>query len=810
MTRTALPPEQLYRACDPALLPFATTESLPDIEHPIGQDRAIAALSFGIGIDSEGFNLFALGPEGTGKTAVVRRLLDEEAAKRPAPDDWCYVNNFKDPHKPKALRLPPGQGPGFAKAMQTLIDDLRIAIVAAFEGDEYRTRKQVIEDQFKEKSEEAFGVVQKKAEQSHVALMRTPVGLALAPMKDGEVLSPEDFKALPEGEQAAFKTVMEELQAEMEATLKQMPRWEKEQRAKLRDLNREVTAHAVGHLIEELEKHYAGIQPVLDHLEAVREDVIDNVERFLNPAGGEGEGEGESPLPIPMRRPGANPFRRYQVNALVHQAEAPGAPVVFESHPTQPNLIGRIEHMSQFGALLTDFTLIKSGALHRANGGYLVIEARKLLMQPFAWEDLKRAMRSHQIRIEAPGQAWGLISTTTLEPEPIPLAVKVVLIGDPMLYYLLSHYDPEFSELFKVAADFDYRQGRDAPAVLGYAQLIATLVRREGLPHFERDAVARIVEHGARLSGDAEKLTTHLAAIADLVRESAHWARGAGHAVATRADVEKAIGEHEYRSDRVREHIQEDIRRGTLMIDVAGAKVGQVNGLAVFQLGRFAFGKPSRITCRVRLGKGEVIDIEREVDLGGPLHSKGVLILSAFLSSRFAKDSPLSLSASLVFEQSYGGVDGDSASSTELYALLSALAEAPIRQSLAVTGSVNQMGEVQAIGGVNEKIEGFFDVCKARGLTGDQGVLIPAANVRHLMLRPDVVEACRAGQFAIHPVASIDEGIAILTGIEAGEADAKGEYPLGSVNRRVANRLAALAAKVQELSGGRDRKGRDR
>ncbi len=808
MTAKPLSAELLYRRCDPDQFPFATTAELPDIDSPIGQDRAVAALAFGIGIKSEGFNLFALGPDGTGKAALVRRLLSEAAAKEPTPADWCYVINFQDPHKPKALCLPAGRAPAFAKDMQGLVEDLRITIAAAFEGEEYRTRKQVIEDEFKEKNEEAFGIIQKKAEASHVTLIRTPVGLALAPVKEGEVLGPDDFKQLPEDEQAAFKKVMESLQEEMEATIKLVPRWEKDQRNRIRDLDREVTAHAVGHLIEELDKRYALVPDVVAHLEAVKADVVENVQLFL--AQPEGEGEGEERMPAALRKAmgrGAH-LKRYQANVLVTSCEGCGAPVVFEDHPTQPNLIGRIEHMAQFGALVTDFTMLKPGALHRANGGYLVVDVRKLLMHPFAWEDLKRALRSKTLRIEAPGQAWGLASTITLEPQPIPLSVKVVLLGDPMLYYLISHHDPEFAELFKVAADFDWRAERSQENALGYAKLAATLLRSEGLLPFDRGAVARIVEHGARMTGDAGKLSTHLSGVADLMREASYWANSQQAALVSSSHVQKAIDAQEYRRDRVRENIQDEIRQGTYLIDVDGAVEGQVNGLAVFELGNFSFGRPSRITCRVRLGKGEVIDIEREVTLGGPLHSKGVLILSSFLSARYAKDQPLSLAASLVFEQSYGGVDGDSASSTELYALLSALADAPVDQGLAVTGSVNQMGEVQAIGGVNEKIEGFFDTCKAKGLTGRQGVLIPAANVRHLMLRHDIVEACGQGRFRIFPVATIDQGIEILTGIPAGQLDAKGEFPMGSINRRVAHRLAFFTAKAMELSGLPGRNGR--
>jgi lon-related putative ATP-dependent protease len=485
----------------------------------------------------------------------------------------------------------------------------------------------------------------------------------------------------------------------------------------------------------------------------------------------------------------------------VDHSATQGAPVIYEDHPTHQNLVGKIEHLvSQMGALITDFTLIKSGALHRANGGYLVLEAHKVLQQPYAWEQLKRAVRSGEIRIESLQQIFGLISTVSLEPEPIPLEVKIVLVGERLLYYLLSAYDPDFAELFKVEVDFEEQMERSSESDWLYARLIGTLARKEGLRHFDRTAVARVIEHSARLVGDAEKLSTHMQSIADLLREADYWAGLAGHEVTSAGDVQQAIEAQIHRANRLPQRIQEEIQRETILIATQGKKVGQINGLSVMMLGNYAFGHPSRISARVWLGKGEVLDIEREVELGGPIHSKGVLILSGFLGARYGLERPLSLSASLVFEQSYSGVEGDSASSAELYALLSALAEAPLKQSLAVTGSVNQHGQVQAIGGVNEKIEGFFEVCRARGLTGEQGVLIPAANVKHLMLRQDVVEAVTAGQFHIYPVETIDQGLEILTDLPAGERDEAGNYPEDSLNWRVEARLAALADKWQAFN----------
>jgi lon-related putative ATP-dependent protease len=801
---TALPWDALSAPCDPARLGFANTDDLAATDATIvGQDRAVEAIAFAIGMPHGGFNLFALGEEGTGRATLVRRSLAREAEGRPPPSDWCYVNNFVDHRRPKALRLPAGRGRALVDDMKRLIEELTIAIPAAFESDDYRNRKSAIQERFKERHEKAFATLQEKAREREIALIRTPMGLALAPIKGDEVLDAKEFEALPEKEREKRRAAMEELQTELEEILRSIPRIERAQREKVRELNREVTQSAVGHLIDDLKLRWRDQPGVTLHLDAVRDDMIENAHEFLPQEGGVPPAMEALMAPAARRalQTAGPAFRRYQVNLLVDNAPADGAPsgvpVIEEDHPTQPNLIGRVEHLAQFGALVTDFNLIKGGALHRANGGYLILSARKVLMQPFAWESLKRALRTGRIRIESLGEEIGWASTVTLEPEPIPLEIKVVLIGEPILYYLLHHYDPEFRELFKVAADFDDRLARDAAGEAHYARLVATVAKTESLAPFDASAVARVVEHGARMADDQKKLSARIEGIADLVREAAYWARRAEVAVVTAEHVEKAIAAGIYRSDRLRALIQEAIKRGTLVIETAGAKSGQVNGLSVIQLDNFRFGRPSRITCRVAAGKGEVADIEREVDLGGPLHSKGVMILSSFLNARYGRDQPLSLNASLVFEQSYGGVEGDSASSAELYALMSALADIPIKQSLAVTGSVDQLGRVQAIGGVNEKIEGFFDICAARGLTGDEGVLIPKANVEHLMLRRDVIEAVKAGRFRVFAVETVDDGIGILTGIPAGEADADGAYPVGSVNARIVARLASFARKAR-------------
>jgi lon-related putative ATP-dependent protease len=774
---------KLYQRCDPNLFDFETTAELEPLEQVVGQPRAVEALQFGMGIEQEGYNLFALGPSGTGKRSVVRQFFERRAASEPVPDDWCYVNNFEETYKPRALCLPAGKGGDFHDHMEHLVEELLAALS--------------IQEEFQEQQSQVFGEIQKQAQEANVALIRTPVGFAAAPMRDGEVLSPEEIGNLPEEEQERLKEKVAELQEQLRKALRQVPSQQREIQERMTELDREVAGFAVGGLIDELREKYADFDQVVEHLDAVQKDIIDHARELLS------SGEEQFDLAAMLQGDGAQRqalvgealLRRYQVNVLVDHGGAEGAPVVYEDPPTYQNLIGRVEHRAQFGALLTDFNLIKPGALHRANGGYLILDARKVLTQPYAWEGIKRALQAGEIRIESIGQMLSLISTISLEPEPIPLRVKVALFGDRMLYYLLWQLDPDFAELFKVEADFEDQMDRDGENQLLYARLISTLAQREELRPLDRSAAARVIERSARLAGDAEKLSIRMRGITDLLREANYWAGESGNGTITAADVQRAIDAQIYRADRLRERMQEAILRDTVLIDTEGGEIGQVNGLSVIMLGNFMFGRPSRITARVRMGKGEVVDIEREVELGGPIHSKGVLILSGFLGARYAEERPLSLSASLVFEQSYGGVEGDSASSAELYALLSAIAEVPIKQSLAVTGSVNQRGQVQAIGGVNEKIEGFFDICKARGLAGEQGVLIPASNVKHLMLRRDVIQAVEDGQFHVYPVETIDQGIEILTGVPAGERDEEGNYPEGSVNARVEQRLAAIAEK---------------
>ncbi len=781
-----LAPSQLRQVTDPASLAFSTTAELAIASTPIGQERALDALRLGTRIAAPGFNLFVIGPADAGLDHIVKAQLEAKAANEPVPPDWVYVNDFSAPQKPRAISLPPGRGPLLRDAIRDLIKDLAVALPAAFESQDYRSRRTAIDEAFRKKQEDAFSGLTAAASERHVAVIRTPMGFGVVPLgADGEVMKTEAFNALPEPERKALQETLREFERRLEVVLQTAPRWEKERRDETRKLDRESVRFAVGHSIEETRQQVADLPQVLEYLEQMREDLVDRVGLFFAAQAEDGEGE---------ERPNIEgPLASYEVNVFVSRTSDLGAPVIEEPHPSLGNLVGRIEHEWMRGALVTNYRRLKAGALHRANGGYLILDARSVLIEPFAWAALKRALKMRRIKIEGVDDFLSLTSTVSLEPDPIPLDVKVVLLGDRMLYYLLAQYDPDIAEHFKVLADFEDALDRDARNETGFASVVASIVAEDKLRAFDRAAAARVIEQAARLAHDARKLTLHVDRVRDLLVEADFWAAEAKHDVVTAADVDRAVAERTRRAARARERTLESQVREIALVDTQGSKTGQVNGLSVFELGGDLFGQATRITARVRPGSGRVVDIEREVELGGPIHSKGVLILSGLLAGRFALDVPLSLAATIVFEQSYGGVEGDSASCAELYALLSALAELPLRQDLAVTGSVNQLGQVQAIGGVNEKIEGFFDLCAARGLTGSQGVLIPAANVQHLMLRPDVVQACAEGRFAVYPVAHIDEGIALLTGTPAGERGPDGTFTTGSVNAAVEARLRAFA-----------------
>lgn len=786
-------PDKLRNTCDSTQFAFETTAELTDDDHIIHQDRAIEAIRFGIGMERSGYNLFILGPHGTGKRATARRFLTEQAGQMAVPNDWCYVFNFAQPDKPRALTLPPGKGTEFSAEMHRALEELASVIPAAYTADEYELRKRALEETFRDKQVESLDRLRDAAQEKNIALLQTPAGFAFAPLSsDGEVISPDEYKKLPAERQAAIEKEVTQLQEELQRVMRQLPSLHRAYQQQLKELNAEVARFAAAPVVREVREKYAGFPQIVAYLDEAEQDIVEHFEIFMIE-------EGEGPAGMLSQALGISTggsqrgLSRYDVNVVVDNHELSGAPVVFVDQPRFQDLIGRVEHVAQMGALVTDFTLIKAGAIHRANGGFLVIDALKLLGEPYAWEGLKRALRTKQVRIESLGQAYSLISTVSLDPEPIPLTIKVVLIGDRLLYYLLAEYDPEFPELFKVAADFEDDMVRDESTVEAWAQLIAAVTREEHLRPFDRTAVARVIEYGSRIVEDAERLTARMRDVHDLLREADYFASQEASDLVTGNHVERAIDASRRRSARIEDRLLDATLRNSLLIDTEGMAVGQVNGLSVYGLGQHSFGKPSRITARVRMGKGEVIDIERQVEMGGPIHSKGVMILSGYLGQRYAAERPLSLSATLVFEQSYGGVEGDSASVAETCALISALAEVPLKQSMAVTGSVNQHGQIQAVGGVNEKVEGFFDLCRARGLTGDQGVIIPAANVKNLMLRQDVVDAVSNGRFHIFAASEVDDCLALLTDVAAGSSDDDGRYPEGSVNGRVVSRIQSFA-----------------
>ena len=740
-----------------------------------------------------GFNLFVLGQQGTGKHDMIKRFLEQRAHAEAAPDNWCYVNNFNDPGKPIALRLPPGRGLQLRTDMAQLVEELQSTIPAMLESEDYRKRVDQIDAEFDALQKKAINALADECEAQGVALSQTDTGFSLDPERNGEIISDEEYEHLSSDQREAIQKKIEALEVKLTQLLKQMAEWQKAHHKRLRELNREVIIFAVGHLFDDLLPRYTDQPGVLAYLETVRQDVIENAHNFQKTEEGQ-------PNPASSQGEALPPLRRYQVNLLVGGEQEPGAPVISENNPTYQNIIGRVEHLASYGALSTDFALIRPGALHRANGGYLLLDIHKVLTQQFAWEGLKQALTGGEIRIESIGQLYGLISTVSLEPQPIPLRIKVILFGEREHYYLLQAYDPDFAKLFKVAADFEDDVVRDNSSQQDFARLIATMVQEQKLLPFERDAVARIIEFSARDAGDAERLSLNLLRLSDLLSEAEYWAKfkpassdpGCVSCTVSSANVQQAIDARIGRADRIQRRLHQEILRGTILIDSDGSRIGQINALSVMEVGDYYFAQPTRITATARLGSGEVIDIQREVAQGGAIHSKGVLILSSLLATRYCARLPLSLQASLVFEQTYGGIDGDSASLAELCALLSALADVPLLQSLAVTGSINQNGQVQAIGAVNEKIEGFFDICAARGLSGRQGVLIPGSNAKHLMLRADVVAACRDRRFSIYTVDSVDQAIEVLSGQPAGDADAIGNFPPDSVNFKVRRKLSDL------------------
>jgi lon-related putative ATP-dependent protease len=798
-----LPIEKLKKTCDPQVLGCNTSEEVNALEAIIGQDRAVRALRFGLGIREKGFNIYVAGRPGTGKTTAVGKFLEEIAKKEPCPSDWCYVHNFLDPYRPEALRFPPGWAVGFRTDMESLIGSSMQEIRNAFEGEEYASQRENTSKTFQQQKQDILERLNEQAYQAGFVLQATPMGLLTIPLKKGKPMSDEEFISLEQKEKDQIIEKQRKLQESLEVALRQVKGLDKESYAALEKLDMEVTRFAIGHLFNELKVKYHELTEVITYLDQVRDDILTHVSDF------KADREEQPQMAIPGITADRSQLRdrqvkKYAVNMLVDHARDEGAPVILEQNPTYSNLFGRIEQEARFGALTTDFTLIRGGSIHRANGGYLVLPVEELLRNPLSWDSLKRALENAEITIEDASEKLGFAITKNLRPEAIPLKIKVILIGRPDIYQLLLAYDQNYNELFKVKADFDAQMDRTPENMQNYVAFVSALCKNEKLNHLDCSALTRLVEHGSRLVEDQEKLSTHFGEIADVIREASYYAGLDGSRYVTAAHIKKTIDERFYRSSLVRERIQEMIMRGVIKIDVDGSHVGQVNGLSVLNLGDFMFGQPSRITVSVGLGREGLIDIEREAEMGGPIHTKGVLILSGFLAEKYTQDKPLSLSARLVFEQSYSGVEGDSASSTELYAILSALSGIPIRQGIAVTGSVNQKGEVQAIGGVNEKIEGFFEICRAKGLTGEQGVIIPDSNAANLMLKEEVLETVGNGRFHVWPVKTIDEGIEVLTGVKAGARQEDGSFEEGSVNARVDQKLKDMAEKMVEFEKKED------
>ena len=783
-----LSPDELYMACDASsFMKAGTTDGIEPAFGTIGQERAMRALDFGLTLESKGFNIYLLGEPGTGKLTTIREKIKGMAKDRPVPPDWCYVFNFKDPDVPKAISLQPGDAVKFQKDMQEMVSTLRADIPKVFESKEYEKSKSKIVEEFQRQQKELFGDLEEEAKKKGFSIRKTVSGLLVVPVtKMGEPLTEEEYEALDEEHKKRIEEMGRALQERLDDVVRAVREAEKKIKSRLSEHERGAALSVAGHLVDELKDKYLNYEKVEQYLDEVKEDILEHLDDF--------KGVEEQPSPLPFIKPQkAEPsFSRYEVNVLVNNAHTHGAPCVFESNPTYYNLFGRIEHKFQYGVAMTDFTMIKAGSLHRANGGYLVIDALDLLRNLFSYESIKRAIRNKEVRMEDVWEQYRLVTSTSLKPEAVPLDIKVILIGNPHLYYLLYNLDDEYNELFKVKADFDSTMKRNNESMLKYAEFIAAKCGEEELPHFDGSAVSRVIEYGSRMSGHQEKLSSKFSEIADIIRESAYWATKSGASAVSRDHVEQAISEKIYRSNRIEDRLRELTEEDTLIVETSGGRVGQVNGLAVLSMGDYSFGKPSRITAVTFAGKSGVVNIERETKMSGKIHEKAILIISNYLGSKYGRKKPISLSASLTFEQLYEMIEGDSATCAELYVLISSLSGVPISQSFAVTGSMDQNGDVQPIGGVNEKVEGFFDLCKVRGLDGSHGVIIPKRNLKHLMLKREVVDAVAAGKFSIHAIDRMEEGLEILTGMSAGEPDAEGNYPEGTINHLVMNRLAEI------------------
>jgi lon-related putative ATP-dependent protease len=791
-----LPVEKLRNICDSNFMNCESTKDLVPLSEIIGQERAVRALKFGLGIKNHGFNVFVAGYPGTGRKTAVKNFVEAQAKTQPVPPDWCYVNNFGNQYEPKVIKLQAGKGKEFRQDLKNFIENVKTAFPKAFESEDYVAKRETTIKELENQRKHLINELSVKAQSEGFVIQTTPVGILLIPVLDGKPLSDEEMLALPQKIKDKFNEKREALETEFRNTMRQLIDMERKIHEALKKLNKEVALYALGNQMESLVEKYQADSEVTTYLKEVENDILENLQQFIRRS----EPEPQLPFPMPWMR--EEPYKKYEVNLVIDNSNRTGAPVVVETNPTYHNLLGRTEKEAQFGALTTDFSMIRAGAIHRANGGYLIIPVEDLLRNPLSYDGLKRDIRDEKISIEEPEERYGFLSVKTLKPQSIPLTAKIILIGTSYLYQMMFSLDPDFQELFKIKAEFDTNMPRTDEKVRQYGAFVCGLCEKEELKHLDGSGLAKIVEYSSRIVEDQYKLSTHFSAIADILRESNYYATQENSEFINGEHVKKSIEEKIYRSKLIQEKIQEMIIRGFFLIDTVDQKIGQVNGLSVMGLGDFVFGMPSRVTVSIGLGREGIMDIEREAKMGGPIHTKGVLILSGYLNDKYAKDKPLSLSARLVFEQNYEGVEGDSASSTELYSILSSLSGLSIKQNLAVTGSVNQKGEVQAIGGVNEKIEGFFEVCKAKGLTGQQGVMIPDSNVQNLMLKEEVVEAVKAGKFKVYSVKTIDEGIEVLTGTKAGQLLADGTFEEGTVNYLVSKKLREMAEKLREYTEG--------
>lgn len=793
LDRYRLTPERLTAPCEMDCLSFESTEELAPLHGIIGQDRASKAMDFGLTIRKRGYNVYVSGTWGTGRNSYVRLLTEEQAIKRPVPNDWVYVNNFKDFHNPIALCFDPGQGKEFIKIFDRTIEFLKKEIKNVFNSKDYENTKSMVLQEYTRNSEKIIDELNIIGEKYGFMFTQNERGLVSIPLREGEPMSEEEYRSITDDEYEKLRSNSNKLSLETVELFNKLKQEEESYRQKVKNLDEQMTRRVASYHLMNIRDRFKANDHVKVYLDSVVDDIVENVEKFR----GEGEQpQQQNPLMMLQARNSEAFFDRYKLNMFIDNSEKKHAPIVFASNPTYYNLLGRVEYKNEMGIMKTDFTMVKPGALHEANGGYLIVLAKDILVNPLAWKSLKRALLDEQIQIESIGSLTGAIVSTTLKPEPIPLDVKIIVIGDARTYQLLYAYDEEFRKLFKIMADFEMTLNRDKETIDKLSRFIARHVHKDNLKHFSKSAVGKIIEFSSREADDQNKLSSHLNKMVDVLYEADSWAEYYGDEQVEGEHVEKALAELENRNNKIEEKVLEMFETGDYLIDVEGRKVGEINGLAVMGTGQYRFGKPSKITVSTYKGRAGIVNIEREVRASGSSHDKGIMILTGYLGQKFAQKKPLALTAQVVFEQLYSGVDGDSASSTELYAILSSLSGVPIKQSIAVTGSVNQRGEIQPIGGVNEKVEGFFKVCQMKGLTGDQGVMIPHQNEKNLMLSGEVLDAVKEGKFHIYSVHTIDEGIEVLMDIKAGKRTRNGRFEKGSLYNLVDKRLEELAEPI--------------